>query len=365
MSKKSALILAIVALASSIGLIILLVFSESLNTQGLLQDRVFYITLVLLGIFSGISLYGFQKYKASISGQLRGLQVEVRGPAALATAIVVGGFFLIPQKKEFDVTILAVDEEGKPVYDVRKAEATLLLPTGVRSAEFTSNGEAVIKGIPSKLKGAECSVIVDIYFHKQASRPQKIKLGSDSVTVKMLDDPKGTTEGITNALKANLAVAKLLLPYRLINYGSDSGEFDIAQYRTKEFKERALQVDLNAPIRLSKDELFDHCDIISEHAPELLNLGQITYAQLIQKTAVSYRRDVSMLSQIDKAGIDPEIQRELIKINSMAFVTIACGINPHRNAPEYLDIEFWEHLGSDLDRVNPKYINLFTTFSGF
>lgn len=164
MTRKNYLIISFLSLSFAAGILLLLVFADSLQASSLLQDRVFYISLILMGVFSAIALFGFLKSSATLKGNIGGVAIDVAGPAALAIMVVVGGFYLIPRYEFFDVTIRAVNGSGEPVYSDRKATVKLMLPTGVREADFTKNGEATIKGLPYSLFNSKQKILVDIYY---------------------------------------------------------------------------------------------------------------------------------------------------------------------------------------------------------
>ena len=331
-SKKSLLHLGYVSLLLAMGILLLLVFADSLKLSSLLQDRVYYICLLLMGIFSAIALFGFLKSTTEITGHLGGIAIQIAGPAALACIVIVSGFYLIPKYEFFDVTIRAVNENGHPVYSDRKALVKLLLPTGVRQAQFTSNGEATIKGLPYSLFNSKQQIIVDIYYYDHITQNKKYALTKDVVVIKLVENPSGTTQGILNRKKAHLEVLKLLMPYKLMLAENGALEYNIDQY----FEEKSLQIfqqfDVQKKIHLSPKQKYAYFDVLYEHAPEYLNLNGKTYAELIHETAINFRRNVSIMSQIDSEGMSPDIQRELINISQSNFVVMAAGARPGDSA---------------------------------
>lgn len=365
MTKKNMLMLSIVSLLVSLAILLLLIFAENLQTQSMLQDRVFYISLVLMGIFSALALFGYIKSRASLSGNVNGMAIELGGPAALAALVVIGGFFLIPRDQVFDVTVRAVDKLGVPVYSDRKAEVLLKLPTGLRTADFTSNGEATIKGIPAKLLNTRHKIIVDIYFYTQSSPEKEYILNHDVIEVPLLHN-EGTEIGILNQKKAHLEFVKLLIPFRLINGNTEKLEMDLDQYYAPSFVETAQRIELNTKINLSDDEKYRYFDILYEYAPESLNFNGKTYAELIHETAISFRRNISVMSQIDSEGIDPKLQRELIKVSRANFVVIAAGERAGSTDGSYINEGFWNDFTNEIKRIHENnVINLFTEFSDF
>lgn len=68
MNKRVNLIISLVALLLAISILMLMVFAENLQAQSVLQDKVYYVCLILMGVFSGISLFNYLKSSAKVSG---------------------------------------------------------------------------------------------------------------------------------------------------------------------------------------------------------------------------------------------------------------------------------------------------------
>ncbi len=366
MNKRVNLIVSLVALLLAISILMLMIFAENLQAQSVLQDKVYYVCLVLMGIFSGISLFNYLKSHAQVSGHAHGWGVEVGGPAALVVLVVFGGFFLIPRLESFDLTVRAINEKGNLAYSNRKAQFTIMLPTGQRTGYFTAEGEGTIKGLPAKLFNTKAKIQVSIYFYDQIEKDQEYILNNDVVEIQVKSNANGTPESILNRRRANLEVVKLLMPYRLIYMEEKKyGETNITQYQDKLFLDRANALNINSVISISPDEIDDTFDVLRENAPEALNVNGKTYAELIHETAINFRRNVGIMSQIDSEGIDPEIQRELIIISRAQFVIIAAGINP-KDSGGYINSGFWASLASETARIyESNKINLFVEFSDF
>jgi hypothetical protein len=189
MTRKNLVHLSYLSLAAAIGILLLLVFAKNLQASTLLQDRVFYVCLIFMGIFSAVALFGYLKSSATWTGNIGGVTIQLAGPAALAFIVILGGFYLIPRNELFDVTIRAVNEKGLPVFSNRKAIATLKLPIGIRQADFTKNGEATIKGLPYSLYKSKQQILVNIYFYDQFEKNEEYTLSSNVIEVKLVKNP--------------------------------------------------------------------------------------------------------------------------------------------------------------------------------
>lgn len=366
MTRTSLILLSFVSLACAIGILLVLIFAENLQASTLLQDRVFYVCLILMGIFSAVSLFGYLRSSALINGRFGGFTVQLAGPAALAFIVILGGFYLIPRSEFFDVTIRAVDKNGLTVYSNRKAIAILKLPTGIREADFTKNGEATIKGLPYSLHNSKQKVLIDIYFYEQSEREKEYRLTADVIEVKVNENPNGTPEGILNKKRAHLEVLKLLAPYKLMLGDIGGLEINIEQYYEEGFLELAKRYKLDEKINITNDEKYNYFDVLYENAPEYLNFTGKTYAELIHESAINFRRNVGVMSQIDSEGMKPEIQRELIKLSRANFVVIAAGERPGSIDSSYITEAFWQNLSHEVKRIHDdNVLNFFTEFSDF
>ncbi|MCI5123159.1 MAG: hypothetical protein D3925_01450 [Candidatus Electrothrix sp. AR5] len=366
------IILSIVSLSVAVGMALLLVFAESFGASLLLQDRLFYICLLLMGTFSAFSFFGFTRliffHPNSDQSNYR-LNLQLGVPTAIACLVVFSGFYLIPRDSFFDVTVRAVDKNGVPVFSERKASVLLKNPNLNREADFTKNGEATIKKVPSSFRGTEANVFVQLYFYKQIDVTKKYKLNEEAIEVELKFDSGGTNIGIINKRNAHLEVVKLLLPFRLmsVHFNKDAMETYYDQYYSKDFMKFASKFNLRSKIEFSKEDLISLCDVLSEYSPESLEIRGDEYLYLINFSAVRFKRSVTLMSQIDSEGIDPVIQNELIKISKSNFVSRAASINPNsKSNNSYLDDGFWKDFSYEIRRISDNnIINLFSEFSGF
>jgi hypothetical protein len=355
-----------IALAVAVLILAFLVFAEKMQVRTILQDRVFYILLVLMGIFTAIAVSKFVGGSSKIAGKAHGFTVKLAGPPAVLALVVIGGFFLIPRQEYFDLTVRAVDHETRrSVFSDRKAVVTLNLPSGQRAAQFTSNGEAVIKGLPVNLLNKKSRIDIDIYYYEQVDPGAAYTLSQDVIEIPARFNPAGTAEGIRNKKEAHLMLVKLLLPYRLMDARAHGQEMSLAHFYSNEFLSFAASFDVRSKIGFSKEELRKICDVLSENAPESLGISGKTYAELINYCAVQFKRDVQLLSKIDRESLDPEIQRELIVTAGSNFVSIAAGIDPQN--PEHLigNTGFWSDFAHEIKRIDEgNKINLAVVFGG-
>jgi hypothetical protein len=218
-----------------------------------------------------------------------------------------------------------VDESGKAVFSDRVAKVTVALPTGARSADFTKDGHAVIKGVPRETLGTAQEVRAEIYFFDQLKATQPVVLTSDVMSIVMRHNPAGTPEGLRNKRAANLLLLKLLAPYRVLAAQAKLRfvETTVEQYCEPAFQAAALRADLNAPLSKLKVNLERAFDVLSENEVTAVPRQSDTIGELMQSTAISFKNAVNAFSSADPMALDPAIRRELLRLTQSNFVEIA------------------------------------------
>ncbi|MBD0403651.1 hypothetical protein [Flammeovirga sp. EKP202] len=366
MNKKNTFTLIVISLLVAIGLLLLMVFAKPLQILGILQDRVFYVLLVLLGIFSAIFVFGVIKSKslAEVEGVWNDIRFQLGGPAAFAFLVILGGFWLIPRESYFDLTVRAVDLDGKIVFSERKANVEIYLPTGIRRGEFTKDGEAVIKTLPIELLNTKQKILTDIYFYPQDGQNKHYELTKDVVEISHRFDGTGTTTGLLNERRANLMLLELLIPFRIISsqINSDNLEVDFIQYCEVDFLDRIRNFDLSSNINVDDSLINESFDVLIEESPTSLTIiNGKNYNEVINRAAIKFKQNVNLLSQVQAAGIDPQIQKDLIVISQSNFIHIASGMTDYsiKHIDEGMLSDFCQMLNQISDRNN---LNPFVVF---
>ena len=353
-----------VSLASALAILLILVFAQQLQAYSVLQDRVFYVCLLLMGVFSALALRDF------ISVYQKSQHSPTSNVVSFLTAISVvsGGFLLIPRFDNFDQTFRLVDEQGKLIETDGRAEVVLKLKTGNRVAQFTKSGEATIKGLPASLYNTEVELNVTVPAYLAVNATEQYRLNQDVRDIVLRLNPKGTVTGVFNQRQVHLEVLRLLVPFRLINValnpknGTTLSESDIAQYFEDTFIEQAQRFDLHQTIQLSEKDIDTIFDVSIENARQTLFFNGKTYAALIHQSASDFRQSVNLMSQMDTEHINPELVRELEKTRRSNFVNIATSMFPH-DASFKLHEGFWSDFSHEMKRLeNNGLINLFAEF---
>lgn len=110
-----------------------------------MDDRVFYLVLVLFGIAASALIFGVMNSYASLKGIQSNVTYKFTGPVVGVILTVVGGFML---PKPAGVQLLSVrvfDQDKNPV---TRGNVTITFPHYQRSAEINNDGLVVFPDIP-------------------------------------------------------------------------------------------------------------------------------------------------------------------------------------------------------------------------
>ncbi|CAG1012455.1 hypothetical protein BURK2_04521 [Burkholderiales bacterium] len=234
-------------------------------------------------------------------------------------------YSIMVERGPVDLTFRAVDDKGAIVFSERMARISVALPSGTRQADFTRDGQAVIKGVPRNVLDVEYPVKAEVYYFDQLQENQSIRLTLDVMDVVMHYNPVGTPEGLRNLKAANLLLLKLLSPYRVIAKKAKgaTGETSLQQYCEADYQKTALGVDLNTPISRLNVDLKNAFDVLTENEPTAVPRATDTLGELIERSAVEFKIAVNAFSTADPLALDPRVRRELLALTQSNFVEIA------------------------------------------
>jgi len=172
-----------------IGTLCLYVFLIPWLTEAGIQNQVFYLVLVLWGLFCAAFLNGVMRTYARVRQDYRGIKWELGGPAAIAFLLVWGGFRLVPPTPElFDLTVRPYGADGVGSI-ISSGKITIDLDNDRRSEAISSKGEADFKGIPAKFRGATVGVLPQVDGYKQVWQRLKLKGTVLDVTLQRAPPP--------------------------------------------------------------------------------------------------------------------------------------------------------------------------------
>jgi|GEM_PF-5277372 len=181
--------LAGLGLIVSTGLLVYLVrSSKDLVADGTL-DRIYYFTVVVLGLSCAAFLFGAMRSYAEFRGKVLSGTLVVTGPAVIAGLVTIGGFVLAPNARPYDITVRVWDEQGNPITSGR---LTLYIGRSPQSAAIDADGDADFKEIAGEFKTRKSRITAAIegYRLKEPSKEYPLNQEVIEVTVVKFEPPR-------------------------------------------------------------------------------------------------------------------------------------------------------------------------------
>lgn len=173
-----------------LGAALLLLFvgwAEKLIRLGL-DEKVFYVLLLPLGLCAAAFLFGAMNSFAAHRGQVLSGRLTLGGPAVIFVLVVFTGLQLVPKTAPFSMTVFA-HEVGNPA--ARLTSGTLKLTYGdvTVSGDLDQNGRATYTSIPRTYLGQKAYFALESRAHMLAepAREHTLAEGSLYLPVKIND----------------------------------------------------------------------------------------------------------------------------------------------------------------------------------
>jgi hypothetical protein len=147
-----------------------------------LTDSLFYVALVLLGLFAAVALFlGLDSY-AEYQGSILGGSLKLGGPAVIFVLVVIGGFRLPKPSMPFSITVFVNGEGGLADVPLRNLGYVVLdIGADRRRQQIGDKGDAHIEGIPQNFRGQEVNMWVDSDTFESVQPNARYRLSSSSV----------------------------------------------------------------------------------------------------------------------------------------------------------------------------------------
>jgi len=117
--------------------------------QGKVSDevdqRMFYLILVLFGISASALVFGVMNTYAVLKGEKQNVQLKMAGPGVGVLLVVLGGLYLPPKHAEKNVTVRVFDWKKNPVI---QGNVKIYLKEYIRTQSVDNMGQALFTGIP-------------------------------------------------------------------------------------------------------------------------------------------------------------------------------------------------------------------------
>ena len=110
-----------------------------------MDDRIFYLVLVLFGIAASALIFGIMNSYASLKGIQSNVTYKFTGPVVGVLLTVIGGFMLPKGSTDQFLSISVFDEDKNPV---TRGNVTLSFPHYQRQASINEKGMVIFPDIP-------------------------------------------------------------------------------------------------------------------------------------------------------------------------------------------------------------------------
>jgi len=109
------------------------------------DQRVFYLILILFGIATSAVVFGIMNSYATLKGEKFNTSFKLAGPVVGVVLTVIGGFYLPHEPDEKIVTIRIFDKKKNPV---TQGDVKIYLKEYIRTQSIDKLGQALFTGIP-------------------------------------------------------------------------------------------------------------------------------------------------------------------------------------------------------------------------
>lgn len=180
---RVSLVVAAVAGAAALGLLLLMIDSAATLVRVGLTGHVWYVLLLLLGLFAAISVFALFKSYARYKGKVLGGTLEIGGPVVVMLAVVLLGFDRVPvPAQRFDVTVFVHGAAGRHAMVLRdRGKVALDLGADKRIEAIGDKGEARFASIPADLRGRDVAIGVDDDTYELVQPGLTIRLDQEAI----------------------------------------------------------------------------------------------------------------------------------------------------------------------------------------
>ena len=121
-------------------------YMQKVGTEKM-DDRIFYLVLVLFGMAASALIFGIMNSYASLKGIQSNVTYKFTGPVVGVILTVLGGFMLPKGSNNQFLSIRVFDEDKNPV---TRGNVTITFPHYQRSASISNDGMVVFPDIPDE-----------------------------------------------------------------------------------------------------------------------------------------------------------------------------------------------------------------------
>lgn len=118
------------------------------NVTEEVDQRMFYLILVLFGISASALVFGVMNTYAVLKGEKQNIKFKIAGPGVGVILIVLGGLYLPSKAAEKTVTIRIFDWKKNPI---TQGAVKIYLKEYIRTQSVDNMGQALFTGIPAEI----------------------------------------------------------------------------------------------------------------------------------------------------------------------------------------------------------------------
>jgi hypothetical protein len=112
------------------------------------DERMFYLILILFGISASALVFGVMNTYAVLKGKKQNVKFRMAGPGIGVILIVLGGFYLPAKYTEKNLTIRLFDRKKNPV---TQGDVKIYLKEYIRTQSIDKMGQALFTGLPGDM----------------------------------------------------------------------------------------------------------------------------------------------------------------------------------------------------------------------
>lgn len=178
----------VIFLISIILSVLLIIFSNKLNTFGI-TSSFYYIILIPLGLCSAAFLFGALNSLAEYTGNAVYGKLKLSGPVVIFCLVIIGGFYFAKPESTFLLTVRIQTIENKII---DKGFVTAYLGSQGIKHEIGENGEVFFSDIPSKFSGKEINFRIDVDGY-QLTKIEPMHIPENKIIYLQLERRKDST----------------------------------------------------------------------------------------------------------------------------------------------------------------------------
>lgn len=173
--------------AAALALLVLMVSRGQMLVHVGLTGHVWYVLLLLLGLFAAVTVFSLFKSYARYRGKALGGTLELGGPVVVMLVVVVLGFYLVPTPlpappQHFDLTVFLHGKAGHQAMVLRnRGKVSLDLGADKRIEAVGDKGEVHFAGIPGDLRGREVTLGLEDGTYELVNPALTIRLDQEAV----------------------------------------------------------------------------------------------------------------------------------------------------------------------------------------